>query len=85
MSILLLIAALATFASWLAGVMTKYNGRASDFQAHSSKYTSVLSIVYLGREVLKIGMSITKKQFTFALQLLYELVSKTQLESPSYE
>lgn len=36
MNILLLIAALSTFACWLAGIFTRRKGYASSFQAHSS-------------------------------------------------
>ncbi|BCA97121.1 hypothetical protein TUM19329_34820 [Legionella antarctica] len=49
LAILLLIVAIATFAAWLAGIETKCRGVVADFQAHSSKFTRVLSLVFLGR------------------------------------
>jgi hypothetical protein len=84
MNILLLIAAIATLAAWIAGLFTKNNGNASDFQAHSAKFTSVLSIVFLGRRVLNKGLDITKEQFQYTCLLLYHLVLQTQLEKPHY-
>jgi len=53
MTVLLLIAAIATFASWIAGVFTTYIGKATDFQAHSAKFKSALSKVFLGGRPLK--------------------------------
>jgi len=85
MKILLLIAAIATFACWLAGLFTKQSGTAADYQAHSSKFTSVLSSVYLGREALKKGFYIVKKQFTIVLQLLFDISTQTQFETVCYE
>jgi hypothetical protein len=73
MSILLLIAAIATFAAWIAGVFTTFIGKATDFQAHSAKVKSALSKVYLGREAIKRGFSITKKQLRMTLQLMYQI------------
>ena len=81
MKVLLLIAAIATFACWLAGLVTRQKGNAADFQAHSSKFTSVLSNVYLGREVLKKGLNITLRKFNKVLQLLYAIHSAAQLET----
>lgn len=85
MKVLLLIAAIATFACWLAGLSTRQKGNAADFQAHSSKFTSVLSSVYLGRESLKKGLNITMRQFQKILQLLYALHRAAQLETALYE
>ena len=82
MGILLLIAAIATFAAWLAGIETKRRGKAADFQAHSAKFTSSLSIVFLGREVLKKGFKITKNQLPSALNSLLQINKETQLEAP---
>jgi hypothetical protein len=84
MNILLLIAAIATLAAWIAGLFTKNNGNASDFQAHSAKFTSVLSIVFLGRRVLKKGLDITQEQFQYTCLLLYHLVLQIQQERPHY-
>ena len=84
MKILLLIAAIATFACWLAGIMTKQKGKASTYQAQSSKYTSVLSNVYLGREVLKRGLCIKFKQLERALSLFSDMHAQTQLEAPQH-
>lgn len=81
MKILLLIAAVATFACWIASIITKQNGKAATFQAHSSKFSSVLSSVYLGREALKKGLEIGVRQFINALQCLIEINAETQLEA----
>lgn len=84
MNILLLIAAIATLAAWLAGLFTKYRGFASDFQVHSAKFTTVLSIVFLGRRALKKGFRMTVKQFQITLNLLYEVALHAQNEKPHY-
>lgn len=85
MGVLLLIAAIATFAAWIAGIFTTLAGKASDFQAHSAKFTTVLSKVYLGREAVKRGLDITKKQLNTILKMLYQIVINTQLEKYNYE
>jgi hypothetical protein len=85
MNILLLIAAIATFIAWLTGLVTTLTGKAADFQAHSAKFTRSLSIVYLGREAIKKKVIISKSQFVSALDLLLQIVIKTQLEKGIYE
>ena len=80
-AILLLIAALATFSAWLAGLHTTHIGKASAFQAHSAKFTSALSKVYLGRQALKKGVKITMKQFHLMLKMLYHTNLEAQMES----
>lgn len=85
MAILLLIAAIATFAAWLAGVITTLAGKASDFQAHSAKFTRSLSMVYLGREAIKKQLIFSKLQLFEALNGLLKLVIETQLEQGVYE
>lgn len=85
MKVLLLIAAIATFACWLAGIFTRIKGKASEFQAHSSKSKGVLSLVFLGREVLKTGLKIGKRQFERTLNLLSQFAAAAQLESAAYE
>lgn len=82
LGILLLIAAIATFAAWLAGIETKRRGQAADFQAHSAKFTSALSIVFLGREVLKKGFKINQIQIYAALKMLFQINWEAQLEAP---
>lgn len=84
MAILLLIAAIATFSAWLAGLITIYQGKASDFQAHSAKFTRSLSVVYLGREVLKRNKLFSKAEWRFALKELLQWVINTQLEQEIY-
>jgi hypothetical protein len=84
MGILLLIGAIATFVSWLAGIITKDSGRASDFQAQSAKITSVLSIVFLGREALKKGLDIIEELFINAIRRLNQLALNVKNE-PFYE
>ena len=85
MAILLLIAAIATFAAWLAGIITIHHGKAADFQAHSAKFTNSLSIVYLGREVIKKQLDISNSELVLALEILLQMVIKTQLEQGIYE
>lgn len=80
-AILLLIAALATFAAWLAGLFTTHVGKASAFQAQSAKFKSALSKVYLGRQALRKGFKITLKQFNLMLKLLYQLGCQAQMEA----
>ncbi len=84
MEVLLLIAAIATFACWLAGLFTRQQGMAAAFQAHSSKYTRVLSLVYLGREALKRGVRMGAKQFKEVLLLLYDINAAAQLQAADY-
>ena len=76
MAILLLIAAIATFAAWLAGLITLMMGKASDFQAHSAKFTQSLSIVYLGREALRKGLMISKEQLINSLSKLISMINE---------
>ena len=85
MAILLLIAAIATWAAWLAGLITTLAGNAADFQAHSAKFTRSLSIVYLGREGIKKQLVFSKSQFLNALKRLLQMVIETQLEKGIYE
>lgn len=85
MGVLLLIAAIATFAAWLAGIFTAFTGKAADFQAHSAKVTNALSTVYLGREALKRKFPITKKQFDKALLILQQSLLLTRLEPPPHK
>lgn len=85
MNILLLVAALATFAAWLAGLFIITIGKAADYQAHSAKFTSVLSKVYLGREALKKKIPILHEQFNQLLLLLYQYSIQAQRESHNYD
>lgn len=84
MNILLLIAAIATFAAWLAGLFIKSNGKASDFQAHSAKITSALSTIFLGRRALKKGLAMSLEQFQNTLILLYQATLQVHREKPHY-
>lgn len=85
MEILLLIAAIATFAAWLAGIIARVTGKSTDFQAHSAKFTRSLSIVYLGREVLKKQLIFSNEQLFLASILLVQMIIQTQLEQGIYE
>jgi hypothetical protein len=85
MSVLLLIAAIATFAAWITGLITAFTGKAADFQAHSAKFTRSLSMVYLGREAIKKQLVISESQFFNALNLLLQMVIENQLEKGTYE
>ncbi|MFA6304112.1 MAG: IS4 family transposase [Legionella sp.] len=84
MNILLLIAAIATFTAWLAGIFTKSVGKAADYQAHSAKFTSALSIVFLGRRVLKGKLTLTQEEFERTLRSLYKLGEENQREIYHY-
>lgn len=85
MAILLLIAAIATWAAWLAGIITTMAGKASDFQAHSAKFTHSLSLVYLGREAIKKHLVASVEQFDNALDALKAMVIEAQLEKGLYD
>jgi len=85
MAILLLIAAIATYAAWLAGISAIQQGNAPDFQAHSAKFTTSLSIVYLGREVIKKQCQLSNAQWLLAKDILLQRVINTQLEQGTYD
>lgn len=84
MNILLLIAALITFAAWLAGLFTKCVGKNADFQAHSAKITNALSIVFLGRRALKKKVTLQQHEYEQMLEMLYLTTLQTQLEIHHY-
>lgn len=84
MNILLLIAAIATFIAWLAGLYIKLIGKAADFQAQSAKFTSTLSIVFLGRRALKKTILISQVMFVKLLNILYQQSIQAQQESYHY-
>ena len=65
-SILLLIAALATFALWILGAAGTMRGLTRHFQSNTIKDRAVLSIVYLGKELWK------NQKYKFDLQKLDE-------------
>lgn len=73
MNILLLIAAIATFASWLACIHIRQAGQASNFQSQSAKNKGMLSSVFLGREALKRPLKLLKKQFDSLWKKLIDL------------
>lgn len=75
MSVLLLIGAIATFVCWFTGILVRKRGGMADYQAHSAKFTSVLSVVYLGREALKKTFKMTKKEFTLVLKNLINMAA----------
>jgi hypothetical protein len=75
MAILLLIGAIGIFICWVVGVFVKTTKSAADYQAHSSKFTSALSIVYLGCEVLRKPVRILKKEFFLAVETIVSLSS----------
>lgn len=85
MAILLLIAAIATLAAWLAGLSIKMAGKAADFQAHSAKFTHALSLVYLGREAIKKQFVLSRLHYLNALDALEQMIIDTQLEVEIYE
>lgn len=85
MAILLLIAAIATWAAWLAGLITILAGKASDFQAHSAKFTRSLSVVYLGREAIKKQLIVSHSTLINAINTLATMVIDSQLEKHLYD
>jgi hypothetical protein len=85
MAILLLIAVIATWMAWIAGLITTLKGNASDFQAHSAKFTNSLSMVYLGREAIKKKLIVSTLQFVNAIKTLASIVIEAQLEKVVYE
>ena len=85
MAILLLIAAIATWAAWLSGIITTLKGNSSDFQAHSAKFTNSLSLVYLGREAIKKQLIVSLSQVVNAINTLASMVIEAQLEQHVYE
>lgn len=85
MDILLLISAIATFAAWIAGLITILAGKASDFQAHSAKFTQSLSVVYLGRETIKKKFIVSNTDVIKAFNALASMVIEAQLEKHVYE
>ena len=46
-----------------------------DYQAHSAKFCSVLSIVFLGKRAIKKRLTITKRQFFTAMENLIKLAA----------
>lgn len=85
MNILLLIAAISSFLAWLSGFLTKMRGKAADFQAQSAKFTSALSIIFLGRRAIKKGISMNQEEFETALNLVYQCAIQTQQEIHHYD
>lgn len=75
MDVLLLIDFITTFVCWQSGILAKKNKKAADFQAHSSKFKNVLSVVYLGKQVLKKKIKITKRQFLRIINFMKSLAS----------
>lgn len=75
MNVLLLIDFIVTLICWQSGILAEENGMASDFQAHSAKFKNVLSIVYLGKQVIKKKINMTKRQFCRVISLMKKLAS----------
>jgi len=70
---LLLIGALATFASWLVGKVSEMKNIHRRYQANTVRNRSVLSTFYLGLEVIASGMvKMTLSDLKKALRTLYE-------------
>jgi len=85
MSVLLLIAAIATYACWVASICIETMNKVSDYQAQSSKNKGVLSPVFLGRIVLRKQLVITSALFECAQQVLNQINILAQSEEPEYE
>jgi hypothetical protein len=84
MKILLLIAAIATFACWIAGLIIKDQGKAPGFQTRSTNAKFSLSIVFLGRVALKKGLMLTKKHLRQGIELLIQNMQYTHAEVYSW-
>ena len=68
---LLLIAALATLATWLVGIIAEMKGWYRHYQANTTIHRKILSTFYLGSEVLKTQFnSLMKKDYILALNKL---------------
>jgi len=76
MSVLALIVAIASFISWVAGTFVRNKGDAPKYQAHSAKFTTALSIVYLGCEALRKSLKITEEEFFMSIKFIVEHSSK---------
>lgn len=68
--ILLLIAALASFACWLIAICAKKENKQWDYQANSIKTRDILSPVYLACQLLRKGVSFCKKALISAFNYL---------------
>ena len=79
MQVLLLIAAIASYAAWVVGLFVTSQGAAQDYQAHSAKVRTSLSKIYLGCEALKKQIAIPWSGFLHASQALAQLVVTVQL------
>lgn len=75
MEILLLVAAIATLLCWVVGVFVKHKNYAANYQAHSAKFTTALSIVYLGCEVLRKPLQMLKKDLLLAIEKIVSISS----------
>ena len=84
MNILLLIGAIATFAAWLAGLYIKSIGKAADFQAHSAKFSSALSTVFLGRRAFHKKIHMTQDKFKHILEVFNQCPLQAQQETQHY-
>lgn len=73
LQVLLLVAALATFALWLAGLSARELGLARRFQANTERRRSVLSVVFVGRQLL------LRNQFIVTPPLLERALDALQL------
>lgn len=54
---------------------------AADYQVQSAKFRNALSLVYLGKEVLRKPLKITKKFFKKVLQAIQDIIQE-QAEAP---
>ena len=74
-AVLLLIAALATFAQWLAGLVAEAQNWSRLFQANTETKRRVLSVVFIGRRMFNTErFTITPTMINQALQDLPKLV-----------
>jgi len=75
MGVLLLIGAIANFIAWVAGIETQLTDKESDYQAQSSKFKSVLSVVTLGREALKKRIYMSMRRFLKIINIMKNIAS----------
>lgn len=75
LQVLLLVAALATLALWLAGLCARDFGWAPRFQANTERRRAVASTVFLGRRLLqRLDFRLTHRLLIHALQSLRALL-----------
>ena len=74
---LLLVAMLASWVAWLLGYLGEQQGYQRQFQANSTRHKRVLSLFYLGCQMMKRQIRFTSSQYTEAIEAIGKI-------TPSY-